>query len=393
LTTERFGWLRTPDPANQLNPMWITLAAATGLFLASVLQLWFWGIRFRHLANYQLPVPVLLPTADLPPVSIIICARNEADNLRNNLPLFLEQDYPFFEVLVVNDHSSDETEKVLLDIQQKYPILHVLSIKEKTTPGKKAALSLGIHKSSFDLLFLSDADCRPTGRQWLKVTQRSFQQGKSIVLGYGPYQKRDGWLNRFIRFEAFYTAIQYFSFAIAGHPYMGVGRNLAYHRRVFQHANGFSSHAHLASGDDDLLVNQMATAQHTTINLFPETRIVSAPPTSLGGYYIQKRRHLSVSSHYRWQHQIALGALAGSHFSFYGLSLLLVLMLPTWWPILTLNYLVRMGVVLHVSIGASKHLGERDLLPFLPLLDLAFLAYYLLFAPTLLTGSRIQKWK
>ncbi len=328
----------------------------------------------------------------LPPVSVILCARNEAENLKKNLPLFLEQDYPNFELIVVDDNSTDKTAAVVLEFQKKFSTLRLLSIRTQTSPGKKAALSLGIQQASFERLFLSDTDCRPQSRQWLKVMQRSLSDS-TIVLGYGPYLERSGWLNRFIRFEASYTAIQYFSFALAGHPYMGVGRNLAYHRSVFWQAKGFDKHVHLISGDDDLLVNQMAHAGNTTINLSPEARVYSAPATSWRGYYIQKRRHLSVGSHYRWQHQIALSTLALSHFAFYVLTVLLLILIPNWWHILTLNFLVRMGVVLHVSHGVSKHLGEQNLLPFLPLLDFLYLVYYIVFAPSLLTGSRIRKWK
>ncbi|MEO0725465.1 MAG: glycosyltransferase [Bacteroidota bacterium] len=362
------------------------------LILCTIVQLFFWGVRFRHLVRYSPSTSTPEAQADLPPVSVIICARNEAENLRKNLAAFLEQDYPNFELIVVDDNSTDKTAAMVLEFQKKFSTLRLLSIRTQTSSGKKAALSLGIQQASFERLFLSDADCRPLSRQWLRVMQRSLTDS-TIVLGYGPYLNRGEWLNRFIRFEAFYTAIQYFSFALAGHPYMGVGRNLAYHRSIFWQAKGFDEHAHLISGDDDLLVNQMAHAGNTTINLSPEAWVYSAPATSWRGYYIQKRRHLSVGSHYRWQHQIALGALALSHFAFYALTVLLMILSPSWWHILTLNFLVRMGVVLHVSHGVSKHLGEQDLLPFLPLLDFLYLVYYLIFAPSLLTGSRIRKWK
>ena len=371
----------------------LTLLLWCGLLLSTITQLWFWGVCFHKVANYSPPNLPAQADEELPPASIIICARNEEDNLRRNLPLFLQQDYPTYEVIVVDDNSTDKTAEVVLEFQKKFSTLRLLTVRNKTSPGKKAALSLGIKQASFERLFLSDTDCRPVSRQWLRVMSRSLTGSTGIVLGYGPYLKRDGWLNRFIRFEAFYTAIQYLSFALAGHPYMGVGRNLAYHRSIFWQAKGFERHAHLTSGDDDLLVNQMAHAGNTTINLFPETRIYSDPATSWRGYYNQKRRHLSVGSHYRWQHQFALGALALSHFAFYALTILLLILLPDWWYILTLNYLVRIGVVLQVYQGAGKHLGEQDLLPLLPLLDVLYLVYYLVFALSLLTGSRIRKWK
>lgn len=363
------------------------------LIFASITQLFFWAIRFRKIATYQAQKHKTPIKATQPPVSVIICAYNEEENLRKNLPYFLEQDYPNFELIIVNDGSTDKTVEIVLDFQKKYTTLRLLSTQGVTPPGKKAALNLGIQRARFNWLFLSDADCRPSSPQWLNLMQQSFHQGTSIILGYGPYRKLNGFLNKFIRFEAFYTAIQYLSFSLAGYPYMGVGRNLAYNRKVFQQAKGFSSHAHLMSGDDDLFVNQMATADNTTINILPDARIFSTPVSSWGSYYIQKRRHLSVSSHYRFYHQLALGLLSFSHLMFYVSLLILAVLAPSWWHYLTLIYLVRMGVVLWACTGISKHLGEQDLLIYLPLLDLMFLSYYLIFAPTLLTGSRIHKWK
>jgi glycosyltransferase involved in cell wall biosynthesis len=332
------------------------------------------------------------PQTDYPPVSIIICAYNEAANLRENLRFFLTQDYPVFEVVVVNDGSTDDSLAILLEFQKEFPILHVLSV-QGTLPGKKAALSLGIRRAKFEWLFLSDADCRPRSNKWLQVMMQKRLAVPTIILGYSPYRERSGWLNRFIRFEAFYTALQYFSFALAGHPYMGVGRNLAYHRTLFRQAEGFSQHAHLISGDDDLFVNQVATAANTTVCFSPEAWVYSAPKTSWRGYYIQKRRHHSVSRHYRWNHQMLLGALALSHVLHYVLLLILWMVAPAYWPVLLLIYSVRMSVVLLVSGGAGKRLGQGDLLPYLPLLDLLYLLYYFLFAPALLTDSRIRKWK
>lgn len=372
---------------------YLIVILTAGLIFAALVQLFFWGKWFTKLGDYKKDESIVSKDEDLPSVSVIICARNEAENLRQNLSFFLEQDYPNFELIVVNDGSTDKTLEILLEFQKKYPILRMLSTQGDTPPGKKAALNLGIQRASFEWLFLSDADCRPSSPQWLRLMQRSFLQGTSIIIGYGPYRKMNGFLNKFIRFEAFYTAIQYFSFSLAGYPYMGVGRNLAYRRQVFQQAEGFSSHNHLMSGDDDLFVNQMATANNTTINILPDARIYSTPVSSWGSYYIQKRRHLSVSSHYRFKHQLALGLLSFSHFTFYVSLLVLVILMPSWWFYLTLTYLVRMGVVLRACAKISKHLGEQDLLVYLPLLDLAFLSYYLIFAPTLLTGSRIHKWK
>ena len=369
------------------------LLVIVSLFFALcwAVNLAFWWFRFRLLAQYDGGKEEV--AEEELPISIIICARNEAENLRRNLPLFLEQDYSNYELIVVDDNSSDETSSVVLDFQEKYSNLQLLKLEGETPPGKKAALKQGIINARFDWLILSDADCRPAGPHWLRRLQSPFHTGTLLVLGFGPYQRGEGFLNRFIRFEAFYTAIQYLSFTLAGDPYMGVGRNLAYHRSMFHRADQFSRHEHLISGDDDLLVNEVADARHTSIIIAPEAHVHSAPETSWRVYYHQKRRHLSVGSHYRWNHKLALGALALSHVGTHTSYFLAIVLASSWWPFLTAMYLVRIGVILRVSSGISRQLGERDLLPLLPLLDLTLVVYYFVLAPSLLTGSRLQQWK
>jgi cellulose synthase/poly-beta-1,6-N-acetylglucosamine synthase-like glycosyltransferase len=370
----------------------LQLSLAILLFTATTVQLWFWGVRFFRLARYREP----FPSEDgppPPPVSVIICAHNEADHLRQHLPFFLAQDYPRYEVIVVDDHSTDETAQVVWSFQKKHPTLVLLKPEQVTPPGKKAALSWGIRNARFEWLVLSDADCRPAGPHWLQHIARQFQGGARLVLGASPYTWRRGWLNRFLRFEAFYTAIQYLSFALAGDPYMGVGRNLAYHRSVFRRAQGFRTHTHLMGGDDDLFVNQVAKDTPTRIVVHPDSLVYSDPVTTWRSYYYQKRRHLSVSRHYQPRHQWLLGALSLSHAAHYGLAVMLLVLAPHWWPFITMNYLVRMAVVFRAGAPLVRRLAVEDLLPWLPWLDLAYLAYYFLFAPALLTGSSTRQWK
>ncbi|MCB0615512.1 MAG: glycosyltransferase, partial [Phaeodactylibacter sp.] len=177
--------------------------------------------------------------------------------MRRNLPFFLAQDYPEYEIIVVNDNSSDKTLEVLLDFQKKSPILRLIDINVSTPRGKKAALSKGVNAAKFEILLLSDADCRPASPQWLDFMQAFIRDRAKIGLGYSPYFRGKGILNAFIRFETVYSAIQYLSFAFMGLPYMGVGRNLCYRKSLFRGSGGFDSHAHIASGDDDLFINQV----------------------------------------------------------------------------------------------------------------------------------------
>lgn len=360
--------------------------------LATIVQLAYWLLIFSRLA-YHRPAKKNPSLQKNPPgVSVIICARNEAENLRKNLPHVLEQDYPNFEVIVVDDNSSDKSWEILLDIKKKYPILQLIQLKELTLPGKKVALSRGIEAARFEKLLLTDADCRPISKHWLSIMANSLQDEKEIVLGYSPYHLHAGFLNIFIRFEAVYTAIQYFSFALLKIPYMGVGRNLAYVKSLFRKQQGFLSHVHIASGDDDLFINQAANGRNTAIIIHPDTFVVSEPKRSWRGYYYQKSRHLTTGKRYRFSHQLLLGGLAGSHVMHY-LGVLILLPTVTYAPGVILMFLVRMGVVLWMYARILKLLQDSSLRAWIPLLDAAFSCYYLFLSPVLLTTGNLKKWK
>ena len=235
----------------------------------------------------------------LPPVSIVICAKNEADNLQKNLPLILEQRYPDYEVIVVNDCSEDNTEAILNDFKNFYPHLKTTTIKkdEKFQHFKKLALTIGIKAASNEWLLLTDADCRPTTKKWLLTMATKFTNNK-IVLGYSRYKKTKGFINSIIRAETALNGIQYLSFALAGNPYKGVGRNLAYRKSMFFENKGFARHIKLISGDDDLFINQVATKTNTEVEYDYTAQTISEPKGTFSSWFYQKRRHMTTRKHY-----------------------------------------------------------------------------------------------
>lgn len=241
-------------------------------------------------------------------VSVIICARNEFDNIENNLPLILEQDYPNFEVIVVDDCSCDGTSDLLKDFLLKYEKLRVLPIKENVNffSNKKFALALGIKAAKHDIVLLTDADCKPKSKNWITEMQQNFTDKKSIVLGYGGYERKSGLLNTIIRFDAFHIGVQYLSLAKSGLPYMGVGRNLAYKKDVFFNNNGFSKHYQISSGDDDLFINTVANRKNTTISISKEAQILSKPKKRFIDWARQKKRHFSTAKYYKFKHKLIL---------------------------------------------------------------------------------------
>ena len=328
------------------------------------------------------------------PVSIIICARNEEENLRANLPLILDQDYPDYEVLVVDDASSDGTEELLQDLMKVYPNLKTSTIRENMhiRQGKKLALTVGIKGASHDWVLLTDADCRPAGRKWLFTMQRNFRRDVDIILGYGAYRKVKGLLNILIRYDALFTAIQYLGFAQAGHPYMGVGRNLAYRKSIFFEIKGFAAHYHLASGDDDLFVNEAAKSRRAEIEIRQESHTISTPETSWRNWYYQKKRHMTTGPHYRFKSKVLLGGELASRMLFYPLFIIL-LTNGILVPFVVGLFIIRLILAVIIFKLAMQRLNERYLLLPSPLLDFGLPWIELFMVMSNFVAKKRGRWK
>jgi len=247
----------------------------------------------------------------LPPVSIIIAASNELENLKELLPILDQQDYPDFEILIADDRSSDGTYDYLLlneDKLKHLSFLRVLDLPFHFT-AKKYAVTMAVKKAKYEVLLFTDADCRPMGDQWIKTMVSQLTEGKEIVLGFSKYQYLPGRLNSLIRYETFQTALQYLSFALAGVPFMGVGRNLLYKKSLFWKNNGFTSHFGLLSGDDDLFINETATGKNVAVSISEEGYTESEPKKTWSEWFVQKRRHLSVGKKYKFRDKLNLGLL------------------------------------------------------------------------------------
>lgn len=277
------------------------------LIVAFIIQLAFILVLYGHLA-FRRKNNFMPADHEFVPVSVVIVARNEADNLYEHLPKILKQDYPEFEVIVVDDQSNDETLDVLKAFKKHYSNLQIVYIGQEVNErtGKKLAITLGIKKARNPLILLTDADCYPLSDKWIRYMARNYSPARPIVIGFSPYEKKKGFLNYFIQYDTFYTALNYLSFAFAGMPYMGVGRNLMYSRSLFfQHA--FSGQLHIPYGDDDLFVNKIALSSNTTAEIHPDSFMVSKPHHKFIKWYRQKRRHLKTGNEYKFSHRFWLG--------------------------------------------------------------------------------------
>ncbi len=343
------------------------------LLFALLVQLFYYLFFFARLARHQRPAVA----ETLPPVSVVICARNEERNLTQYLTLVLEQDYPEFEVVVVNDCSYDLTGDVLEEFAKKHKRLKIVTIKEDEyyQHGKKVAVMMGIKGSKYDLLVMTDADCRPASNQWLRSKAQHFTDKTEIVLGYGPYERGKGWLNKLIRFDTFFIGMQYLSYSLAGVTYMGVGRNLSYRKELFYRNKGFASHYHIPSGDDDLFVNEVAARGNTRIEIGTESFCYSRTKRTLREWWFQKRRHLETGKRYRAGHKLSLGLYVASQWLFFGCFIAALVL--NFQPYVVLGaFLLRFSVQMITFNFTMKRLGERDLLLLAPPMEILLMLFY-----------------
>jgi glycosyltransferase involved in cell wall biosynthesis len=362
------------------------------LFFAfmALINLLYTFIIYGRLAFFK--EPAKLSDNQLPPVSIIIAARNESDNLYENLPYLLQQNYPEYEIIVINNQSIDDSAYLLNAFTQQFENVRVIEVNRShhIKPGKKLPLTLGIKGAKYEHLLFIDADCKPTSNTWIKSMASNFVTGKELVLGYGPYTKEKGFLNRVIRFDTSWIAVSYFSMALAKLPYMGVGRNMAYTKTLFESVNGFKSHYSLPSGDDDLFIQESAKNRNYAINIDQHSYSYSAPHSTWSGWIRQKTRHYSTSNRYSRFKKIMLGVYPAS--LLFVLFSFIVLMFDADFRWLTLaSFLFLTLLKWWIQGRCFIKLNENSFVKYLPLWDL----FYTILMPVIYYSSdkkEVNKW-
>ncbi|MDQ2772837.1 MAG: glycosyltransferase [Bacteroidota bacterium] len=381
--------LRVPVPTSPF--FWL-------LVVSVLVQLFYAAYYFWPFARRAPEAEAAASGPDSGPVSIIVCARNELDNLRRLLPLLLRQDYPAaFEIVLIDDRSHDDTYLYAQQLAQYYPDKVRLVTIARTPEGfapKKYALTLGIKATRYPRLLFTDADCIPATNQWLRLMQRGFAHdgGADVVLGFSAYAAAPGFLNQLIRYETLVTAAQYLSFAWRGWPYMGVGRNLAYTRACFTATKGFASHIRQLSGDDDLLVQDAVRArQRVAVVADPPAHTLSEPAATWRAWWRQKRRHLSAGRAYRLADRLRIGTFVLANTLFY-LATVVLVFLPNNWVPLAVVWVLRTMFVSAVYARLSRRLDQPVNVGLLPVLDVVYFVQYLALGISLFL-NRTLRWK
>ncbi len=308
-------------------------------------------------------------------ISVIVCAKNEGENVAKYIPLLAEQEYPDFEIILIDDASSDNTLEIFEEFEKQYSNIRLVKVKnnEAFWGNKKYALTLGIKSSKKDYLIFTDANCYPVSKDWITNMSSQFTMQKTIVLGYGGYEKvANSFLNKIIRFETLLTAVQYFSWAKTGKPYMGIGRNLAYKKDEFFNVNGFINHIQVRSGDDDLFINQVATSKNTAICYSPESFTYSEPKKSFKGWFTQKRRHVSTAKFYKPFDRFQLGVFYVSQLLFLILAVILLAFQYQWIIVLSLVGFRYLFTWITLGFSAGK-LKEKDVMYWFPIIEIVLI--------------------
>lgn len=369
----------------------VVLLVSCGLFVLIQLMVHFYLILpFLKVKKTDLPTHVSWPA-----VSIVISIRADFENIQKLLPELMNQNYPNFEIVLIDDASWDETKSFIEESVKQFPNVKGVYVTEemkKQTLGKKLALTLGIKAASHDIIVLTDADCMPASPYWLQRMVVPYIENPSteIVLGYSPFIRKQTFVNLISQMDNLWTAILYFSYAVRNKAYMGVGRNMSYKKSLFLKVKGFASHLHVLSGDDDLFVRDAATSTNTAICIHPDSFMFTSSKTSFRTWYLQKKRHTFVGKYYKFKDKVKLGFIGLSHALMWVLIVFNLFLLNNWfWTLilLLLFWLIKFPLI----FMAFKKLKHKYKIVWMPLFDMFYVIYNAMFGLVNLFNKQ-KKW-
>ena len=348
-----------------ISPDETLLLVLTGGFL--LIQVLFYLILYLRIPRHnRASAEGDIPFADdYPPLSVIIYAHESCEDLKQNLPLILEQDYPTFEVIVITDGADDGTIDYLTWLRTQYPHLYHSFIPDSSRyiSHKKLGLTLGIRAARHDWIVTTDTGCHPRSNQWLRLLARNFTPDTQVVLGYSGYERGKGWLHKRIDFDNLFTHIRCLGFALGGNPYMGFGRNMAYRKGLYYRHKGFSGHLNLLRGEDDLFINRVANGNNTRVETQAEAVMLRCPCTRAKDWREEKIGYASTARFYRGVQRYGAGLETLTRLLFHAAWMMTatVCALHAHWlgtGIAALAFLLRLILQGYVIKKNAKTLGE-----------------------------------
>ena len=312
------------------------------------------------------------------PVSVVIVVRDDAALAVQNLPALLEQQYSFFEIVVVNDRSRDENSlQAIREYKDRYPNIKIvdLSTAVSTSRGKKMAISIGIKCATYDHILLTSPNCRPASKQWLATMAQNFQFQRRIVLGYSTFEKKKGIYSHFLHYDNLVGSVQYFSHALMHSTYRGNLNNVAFMRPLFYKQNGFIAYSHLLYGEEDIFIHRASTPNNVGIEFSPDAATVQQHSPSYGYWRLHKVSLFFTRKYNSLKNRVLLSGYELTNLLFY-LSLALTIVVALHQPLalyiaagIAVLRIVSMYVVMGIS--AAK-LHEKQIIPQLLFYDILF---------------------
>lgn len=358
--------------------MVFTILFALGLLILCL----YYGIFFFRLGRYKGPSRKKnSPSpAKLPPVSVVLAAQNDGDWLRQNLVYLLEQDYPDFEVVVVDYLSTDETQYILRLLAQNYSRLKVVTLTNNANgyQGLKYPFSIGIKTAQNDILLLAEPECIPmdtTQFNWIRSMVSGYVHDHiDIVLGYCGIAYKPSLFNWLQQYDNLLYSVEYLGSAILRAPFTGNGRNLSYRRSLFLKNDGFIYHYNIPDGADDMFVNQNARPRNTAVVISPESFTLVQPQPTLCQWHLYRRHRVSTHSFYSLPLKLRrlLPPLGILLFYLFGALLLALAALP--WQILAAALALKLAWQIVATAAAARRLAVKPVVYILsPLFEIYFL--------------------
>ena len=323
----------------------------------------------------------------LPPVSVVMTVQNDADNLKANLLYLLEQDYPDFEVVVVDYLSTDDTVFTLKILSENYKHLKVVTFRENASgyQGRKYPLSIGIKSAANDILLFTEPDCMPadtTNFGWIREMVKGYvHKNIDIVLGYCAIQSKASLFNWLQQYDNLDYSSEYLAAALLRHPFSGNGRNLSYRRSLFLKNGGFIYHYHIPDGADDMFVNQNSRRRNTSVVLTPESFTSVPPCATLAQWHDYRKRRVSTHAFYGLGLKISRMVRPLNVLVFYLAAVLLFVGGKFPWQILAAVLLLKLAWQIVATAKAARRLSVRPVVYWLsPLFEIYFLIANTIFA-------------
>lgn len=188
-----------------------------------------------------------------PPVTILIPVRNEETGIKRTLNSILSNDYEFLEVIVIDDHSTDDTIQMVKSISNSDKIKLIRLDKEQS--GKKAAITKGVTTAKSQLIICTDGDT-VVSSNWIQEHVAAFQLGSKLSFGPVVYESNSIWVN-VLNLEL--TALVGVGGASvqAGQASMINGCNYSFSKRAFEKVKGFEGNDNIPTGDDEFLLRKI----------------------------------------------------------------------------------------------------------------------------------------